>query len=224
MSPIFRDAMGADFDRLHPNIAWRYSIDSTSDVAQTATGMIDSVRSTSLLTPPVARLFRKRNVMPTTTSRLVPFTQETYCYRDERGRENLAMLYRFAYSQGDQGLHSLLVNGQSGMVNYLGDGPDVLFVLHTRVGPRGSLIQETEPMQFLGKAAKVGMRGLLASTMRYVEEWDDEHQRFRVDVTVRNRILGDVLQFSGWFTAVDRPCRLQDIPDEAWPLRLEERE
>jgi hypothetical protein len=60
--------------------------------------------------------------------------------------------------------------------------------------------------------------------MRYIEGWDDRHNRFRMDASVRNPVLGELIHFRGWFTARDEPCDLRDIPDEAWPLRLEELE
>ena len=79
-------------------------------------------------------------------------------------------------------------------------------------------------MRMLSRGLRMGMRGLFATSMRYVEEWDDDAQRFRLDATVRNVTLGEIMHFRGWFTAADRPCSIHEIPDEAWPLRLEERE
>ncbi|MGU3292945.1 DUF4166 domain-containing protein [Williamsia sp. M5A3_1d] len=224
MTPVYRAALGSEFTKLHPNIQWRYGVDSTSGVAQVTSGIVESVFCTSKLTPPVLRFFRRRNVMPTTTSRHVPFFMDNYCYVDERGRESLAVIRRFAYSNGEQRLHSLLVNGSSGLVDYFGDGPFLLIPLNPRVGPGGSLILESEPMRMLSRGLRMGMRGLFATSMRYVEEWDDDAQRFRLDATVRNVTLGEIMHFRGWFTASDRPCTIHDIPDEAWPLRLEETE
>ena len=33
MTPVYRVALGSEFDRLHPNMQWRYGIDSTAGVA-----------------------------------------------------------------------------------------------------------------------------------------------------------------------------------------------
>ncbi|MEH3157051.1 MAG: DUF4166 domain-containing protein [Gordonia paraffinivorans] len=145
MTPVYRAALGSDFENLHPNIQWRYGVDSTSGIAQVTSGIVESVYCTSKLTPPVLRMFRRRNVMPTTTSRLVPFFMDNYCYRDERGRENLAVIRRFAYSTGEQRLHSLLVNGSGGLVDYFGDGPDMLIPLTARVGGAGRSCWRARP-------------------------------------------------------------------------------
>lgn len=47
MTPVYRAALGSDFDRLHPNLQWRYGIDSTSGVAQIMTGLLESVYVTA---------------------------------------------------------------------------------------------------------------------------------------------------------------------------------
>ena len=60
--------------------------------------------------------------------------------------------------------------------------------------------------------------------MKYIEGWDEQHQRFRCDATVRNPVLGEIMHYRGWFTAVDKPCQTSDIPDEAWPYKLIDRE
>ena len=88
----------------------------------------------------------------------------------------------------------------------------------------GELLLESGPMRWLGRGPKVGMKGMFATQMKYIEGWDDEHERFRCDATVRNPVVGEVIHFRGWFTAVDVACGLRDIPDEAWPLRLVDRE
>ncbi|UEA60403.1 DUF4166 domain-containing protein [Gordonia otitidis] len=224
MTPVYREALGSDFDNLHPNIAWRYSIDSTSGVAQLGSGIYESVYVSSALPPPLVWFYAKRNAFPARSSRMVPFSQNQYSYVDELGRESLAVLRTFSYTNGDRALNSLLVDGRSGLVDYFGDGPDLLWPIEPSVTRAGELLLESGPMRWLGRGPKVGMKGLFASQMKYIEGWDDEHERFRCDATVRNPVLGEIIHFRGWFTAVDVACGLRDIPDEAWPLHLVERE
>ena len=63
---------------------------------------------------------------------MLPFRAGNYCYRDELGRECLAVLRTFGYSSGTAGLNSVLVDGRDGFVDYLGDGPELLFPLSRR--------------------------------------------------------------------------------------------
>ncbi|MXP23908.1 DUF4166 domain-containing protein [Gordonia sp. HNM0687] len=224
MAPVYRQILGSDFDRLHPNVAWRYSIDSTSGVAQIATGIYESVYVTSALPPPFFWHYAKRNALPPKSSRMVPFTQGHYCYIDELGRECLAVLRAFQYTNGTRNLNSLLVSGRGGLVDYFGDGPELLYPIEPSVTRSGELLLESGPMRWLGRGPKIGMKGMFATQMKYIEGWDESRQRFRCDATVRNPVIGEILHFRGWFTATDQACTLRDIPDEAWPLNLVDRE
>ncbi|MGV9709238.1 DUF4166 domain-containing protein [Gordonia sp. NPDC003424] len=224
MTPVYRQLLGSDFDRLHPNVAWRYGVDSTSNVAQVATGIYESVYVTAALPPPFFWYYAKRNALPAKSSRMVPFTQRHYCYVDELQRECLAVLRTFGYTSGPRDLNSLLVSGRDGLVDYFGDGPELLYPIEPSVTKSGELLLESGPMRWLGRGPKVGMKGMFAAQLKYIEGWDESRQRFRCDATVRNPVIGEILHFRGWFTAVDQACALREIPDEAWPFRLVDRE
>uniref|UniRef100_UPI003D8E1311 DUF4166 domain-containing protein n=1 Tax=Gordonia sp. B7-2 TaxID=3420932 RepID=UPI003D8E1311 len=224
MTPVFMQALGSDFDRLHPNLAWRYSIDSTSGVALGGHGIYESVYINSALTSPVIRYYGNRAALPSRSSRMVPFTEEHYCYRDELGRECLAMLRTFEYSSGSRKLNSVKVPATSGIVDFFGDGPELLYPVELSVNSRGDLLLESGPLRWLGKGPKLGMRGLFGAQMRYMEGWDERNDRFRCDATVRNPVIGEIMHFRGWFTTADRLCSLQEIPDEAWTENLIDRE
>lgn len=224
MTPVYRQELGSDFERLHPNVAWRYSIDSTSGVAQIGTGIFESVYITSALPPPMIWYYAKRHALPAKSSRMVPFTQGHYCYVDEIGRENLAVLRTFNFSSGARHLNSLLVSGRTGLVDYFGDGPELLYPIEPSVTRAGELLLESGPMRWLGRGPNIGMKGLFGAHMKYIEGWDDEHERFRCDATVRNPVIGEILHFRGWFTVTDVACTIRDIPDDAWPMALVDRE
>ncbi|MFT4125659.1 MAG: DUF4166 domain-containing protein [Gordonia sp. (in: high G+C Gram-positive bacteria)] len=223
MTPVYRSVLGSEFDRLHPNVAWRYSIDSTSNVAQICTGIYESVHVNAALPPPFIWYYGKRNALPAKSSRMVPFSQGHYCYTDELGRESLAVLRTFKYTGGARHVNSLLVAGRSGLVDYFGDGPELLYPIEPSVTPAGELLLESGPMRWL-RGPKLGMRGVFTAEMRYLEGWDRKRGRFHCDATVRNPVLGELIHFRGWFTATDIACELRDIPDEAWPHTLVDRE
>ncbi|GAB2640902.1 hypothetical protein GCM10027169_06180 [Gordonia jinhuaensis] len=224
MTAVYRTALGGDFDNLHPNLQWRYSIDSASGVAQMVSGIMDSVYCSPKLPGPVKSFHRRRHSLAIRSSRLVPFEQGNYCYRDELGRECLAVLRTFGFGPGDQYLNSVLVDDPTGLVDYFGDGPEYLYPITPSVTVDGGLLLETGPMRWTSTVGpNIGLRGLLELSMRYREWWQDDEDRFRCEAVVTNPIIGEVFHYRGWFTAVDRPCTIGDIPDEAWPLRLERR-
>ncbi|NED64735.1 DUF4166 domain-containing protein, partial [Streptomyces sp. SID10244] len=89
--------------------------------------------------------YAKRNALPAKSSRMVPFTQGHYCYADEIGRECLAVLRAFKYTTGTRNLNSLLVSGRGGLVDYFGDGPELLYPIEPSVTRAGELLLESGP-------------------------------------------------------------------------------
>jgi hypothetical protein len=43
MTSIYREALGADFERLHPKMQWRFGFSSIGETSQVGTGVIDEV-------------------------------------------------------------------------------------------------------------------------------------------------------------------------------------
>jgi hypothetical protein len=43
MTSIYREALGADFERLHPKMQWRFGFSSIGETSQVGTGVMDEV-------------------------------------------------------------------------------------------------------------------------------------------------------------------------------------
>lgn len=56
------------------------------------------------------------------------------------------------------------------------------------------------------------------------EWWDDDAQRFRIEVHVANELLGPLFGYRGSFTVDERPCTASEIPADVMPVREEPRE
>jgi len=65
---------------------------------------------------------------------------------------------------------------------------------------------------------------LLSGVAEVREWWDEDERRFRINVDVRNRLLGPLFGYRGSFTVKERPCLPEDIPLDVRPLRDEARE
>jgi len=65
---------------------------------------------------------------------------------------------------------------------------------------------------------------LLSGTADVREWWDDEAQRYGIEVKVANRLFGPLFGYRGSFSVVERPCTPDEIPLDVRPLREEHRE
>ena len=107
-------------------------------MAQIASGIYESVYTNNALSPMFFWHYASRHAMPAKSSRMVPFEQSQYCYVDELGRECLAVLREFQYTSGSRNVNSLLVSGRDGLVDYFGDGPELLYPIEPSVTKAGS--------------------------------------------------------------------------------------
>ena len=87
MSSIYRRALGADFDRLHPQIQRRFGFGSGDAVASIGTGRMEEVWRGPAYTLPFLAVGAWRHIMFPATGRDVPFRIENYAYLDGLGRE-----------------------------------------------------------------------------------------------------------------------------------------
>jgi hypothetical protein len=56
------------------------------------------------------------------------------------------------------------------------------------------------------------------------EWWDQDTQRFGIEVHVANKLLGPLFGYRGSFTVTEHPCTDADIPLDVRPHREEHRE
>ncbi|MEO7061721.1 MAG: DUF4166 domain-containing protein, partial [Lapillicoccus sp.] len=82
MSSIFQQALGLDFDRLHPRLQQRFGFSSSDGTACIGTGTMDRVWRGRAGIGPFLHLGAMRNLLFPESGRGMPFTIENYAYRD----------------------------------------------------------------------------------------------------------------------------------------------
>ena len=224
MTSIYRQALGADFDRLHPQIQRRFGFSSRDGIASIGRGTMDEIWHGRLYTLPFLYVGTARRVMFPEHGRNVPFTIENYAYRDSLGRETVTWLRTFwtrrvrrfdAYMVYDAHRHR--------MVDYLGSHQHLAVDLELRVDERGGMrLISGEQRLYEGPIAF--RFPLLFSGMADVHEWyDDAAQCFRIDVRVTNRRWGPLFGYRGSFQAEWKNVAADGVPSYAFPQRVEAR-
>ena len=226
MSSIFRDALGSDFDKLHPQMQWRFGFCSADGTAQIGRGVMDEVWRGRFWTLPFLLLGSTRRVLFPSRGRHVPFTIENYAFVDSFGRETVTFARRFRMKRRLRAFDATMVmSGERGtIVDYLGTHQHLAVVLHASVDNDGGLRLRSSAQRFY--EGPVGFRfPLFLSGVANVREWWDEgDQRFHIDVDVRNRWFGKLFGYHGSFVVEERPCTRDQIPVDVLPLREERRE
>ena len=226
MTSIYQRALGDDFDRLHPAMQWRFGFSSLDERCQIGTGVMDEVWHGPWWTVPFLLLGSTRRVLFPSRGRNVPFTVSNYAYVDRFGRETVTWSRTFAFPRRVRIFDATMIHSKQrdAIVDYLGTHQHLAVDIHCAVDDRGRMCIRSGQQRFYER--RVGFRfPLLLSGVADVREWwDDEIERFRIEVRVTNRLLGPLFGYRGSFTVVERVCSADDIPGDVLPRREEARE
>lgn len=226
MTSIYRIALGADFDRLHPKMQWRFGFDSSDQVCQVGRGTMEKVWHGKFFTLPFLLLGSTRRVMFPATGTQVPFTIGNYAYLDAFGRETVTWSRRFKFPRRVRGFDATMVYSaeRRKIVDYLGTHQHLAVDIDCSVDDAGGMCIRSGGQRFY--EGRVGFRFpmLFSGTAEVREWWDEDAQLFRIKVDVANRAFGPLFGYHGSFNVTEYACTADEIPLDARPYREERRE
>jgi hypothetical protein len=226
VTSIYQEALGVDFDRLHPKMQWRFGFSSADGVCQLGTGVMEEVWRGRFFTLPFLLLGSTRRVLFPSRGRDIPFTLANYAYVDGFGRETVTWSRRFRMRRRYRAFDATMIFSRSRgvIVDYLGTHQHLAVDIHCSVDDQGGLCLRSGEQRFYEGPVAFRFPTLFSGVADVREWWDDETERFCIDVNVSNRVFGPLFGYRGSFTVVERPCTTEDIPLDVRPLREEIRE
>ena len=225
MTSIYQRALGADFNRLHPQIQRRFGFSSLDGIASIGTGVMEDIWKGRFYTEPFLRIGTWRRIMFPETGRNVPFTIENYAFIDRYGRETVSWIRTFA-SHRTRRFDAYMVysDARHCIVDYLGSHQHLAVDIDLAVDEEGGLRIRSGAQRFY--EGLVGFRfPLLFSGIADVRESYDEAARcFRIVVDVHNHVWGPLFGYRGRFDVEWRPVKDGGVPGHIQPRRQERRE
>lgn len=202
MTSIFRLALGADFDRLHPRLQRRFGFSSADGVACVGRGTMERVWHRPGFTRPFLALGARRHILVRGTGHDVPFTIENYAYRDSFGRETVTFARTFWFGTVQHWDATMIYSPErSVIVDYLGTHQHLAVDLHMSVDARGGLLIRSGEQRFREFGTGLEVPPLLTGAAQVREHYDDDQDRFRIEVTVTNHWIGPLFGYQGSFVA-----------------------
>ncbi|MGV9272985.1 DUF4166 domain-containing protein [Streptomyces griseosporeus] len=225
MTSIFRTVMGADFDRLHPQLQRRFSVGLASGEACTGRGVMTRIWHGPSYIKPFLLLGATRNILLPRTGRNVPFTIENVPYTDSFGRETVTFVRTFHLPGRARRFDAQMVLGSRGdrIVDYLGTHQHLASELHFHAEPDGSLLIRSGEHRFREGPVDVRVPELIGATAEVRERYDDAAGRFRIQVRVVNRRFGPLFGYEGSFVASYTDVRRCGVRAGLRPVREEPR-
>ena len=222
---IYQRALGADFERLHPQIQRRFGFSSRDGLASVGRGVMDEVWHGRPYTLPFLYVGTWRRIMFPEYGRNVPFTIENYAYLDPLGRETVTWLRTFRTSRVRRFDAYMIYSEQRGrIVDYLGSHQHLAVDIDLAVDEQGGLHLRSSEQRFY--EGRIAFRfPLFFSGVADVHEWyDDQTHLFRIDVRVSNSRWGPLFGYRGHFEVEWRALGAEELPTGVRPQRVEPRE
>lgn len=225
MTSIYRQALGSDFENLHPQIQRRFGFSSADGVAAVGRGVMEKVWHGAFYTLPFLYIGAWRRIMFPEQGCNIPFTVENYAYIDALGRETVTWIRTFHTRKNRRFDAYMIYSQQNGcIVDYLGDHQHLAVDLQLSVTPGGGLRLQSGAQRFYEGLIGFSFPLLFSGNAEVCEWYDDQLQKFCIDVNVHNRVWGPLFGYRGTFDVEWKPINRQTIPATVQPVRLERRE
>lgn len=225
MSSIYQRALGSDFNKLHPKIQQRFGFDSHSGVASKGFGVMDEIWRGAFYTVPFLYLGTWRRIMFPEVGRNIPFTIENYAYVDRFDRETVTWVRTFEGRKRRRFDAYMIYSPKRGcIVDYLGSHQHLAVDLDLSVDERGGLKIRSCGQRFYEGTIAFSFPLFFSGIADVCEWYDEDEQRFRIQVEVTNRTWGRLFGYRGSFDVTWMPLQQGHVPIDIRPLREEARE
>lgn len=226
MTSIYQQVLGDDFNRLHPRMQWRFGFSSADEVCQIGTGVMDEVWRGPWWTLPFLLLGSTRSVLFPSRGRDIPFTISNYAYVDGFGRETVTWSRRFRMRRKVRAFDATMVVSERRdvIIDYLGTHQHLAVDIHCSVDVDGAMCLRAEDQRFYEGPFAFRFPMLFSGRAVVREWWDEDADRFGIEVNVSNRVFGPLFGYRGSFAVRQRPCPPDEIPLEVRPVREERRD
>lgn len=200
---IFQRAMGAEFDRLHPQIRTRFSVGVESGTGSIGRGVMTEIWHAGTWIRPFLALGASRHILVPRRGRGVPFVIENLPYVDSYGREAVTFARTFAFPQGAARFDATMVHDadRGCIVDYVGTHQHLITDLHLSADDEGGLVIRSGVHRFHEGPLRLRVPEAVSGEARVREWYDDDARCFRIEVALVNRWCGRLFGYRGTFQA-----------------------
>ena len=221
----YRLQMGLEYEKLHPEIQRRFDFSTMNNIAFVGKGVMDKIWNGNKIAVFVLKLLSKSNILFPRTGENIEYEIHNYPYIDSFNREVHSMNRIFYFPDEQQRFDGTATYSESKkhIVEYL--GLDHRMVFEMALSAENSAIRFKSGRQFLFiLGLKIPVPKLVRGNIDLIEWYDDEKQKFYLDLKVNSVLFGPLFGFTGWFDADYIDFTGKTIPDKFKPTREEQKE
>ncbi len=222
---VFVRALGADFDRLHPQMQRRFGVGLRAGYGCVGRGVMTEVRRGPWWTRPFLLLGAMRNILISEHGRGIPFQIDNHAYVDGFGRETVTFVRTMRTRPGRRRRFDATMiysEARGRVVDYLGTHQHLAVDLDLAVTENGGLRLTSGEQRFYEGPVAFRFPMIFSGRAHLVEHFDDEKDCFVIDLEVHNDLLGFLFGYRGEFRCTYVPT--DAVPETVKPYREEVRE
>ena len=227
MESIFKQKLGGDFKKLHPKIQQQFGFNSYDGIASVGVGIMEKVWHGKFYILPLLYIGRVRNILFPDKGEMIPFSMESYAYRDGFGRETISLIRKYQFAKKIRRFDETMILSRirRKLVSYLGTHQNLAVDIDVSVADNGGIRFKSGQMRLYTKILGFVFPRFLSGEGDICEWYDDRTEKYKISVKVNNRFWGKFFGYEGSFdVAYIRVKSKKDIPQDALPIREEIRE
>jgi hypothetical protein len=211
-------ALGASFAELDGATQRRFGIRATDERAHFGVGTMTTMR-VARWAKWLLRPWNRHAIGIDASGINVPFTITNVGFVDEHGREGITVSRRFSVTDRVVHFDATMLEGEHGEVcDQLGSDQSVVATLRVGVDEhtKGIRLTSTRLAHVTRKGRTVRIPTVVAGRATVHEWWDQSHDCFRIAVSVRHPLFGEVFGYDGTFSVTEvrrsHPAAIAALP------------
>ncbi|MFT5859455.1 MAG: hypothetical protein ACI865_001556 [Flavobacteriaceae bacterium] len=227
MESIFKQKLGNDFEKLHPKIQQQFGFNSADHMASVGVGVMEKVWHGNFYTLPLLYLGKLRNVLFPEKGTMIPFSMESYAYKDSFGRETVSLIRKYQFEKHIRRFDETMILSKmrKRLISYLGTHQNLAVDIEVSVGQNGGICFHSGQLRFYQGSLAFVFPHFFSGEGDVCEWYDDNEKKYKISVKVNNRIWGKFFGYEGSFDVGYMEVNSKDdIPKDALPVREEIRD
>lgn len=220
MASICEEALGADFRKLHPKIQEQFGFSSKDHRVGIGRGIMEKIWHGPFYILPGLHVGAQRNIMFPEQGTNVPFTIEHFAYLDNFGRETFTWLRTFDIgTQRRFDEYMVGTDMPKQVLFYLGTHQHLAVDMEMSVTEYGGLRLRSDKQRLYEDWITFKFPMLFSGRCDVHEWYDDELEKYSIDVCVSNPWMGDIFGCNGtfdleWLQFETTPARVRPLREE----------
>lgn len=225
LESAYRQQMAKDYDLLHPQIQKRFDFSTSNNIAFVGKGVMEKIWTGNKLSVFALKMLSKSNILFPREGINIPYEIHNYPYIDSCGREVHSMNRVFFFPDEEPRFDGTATYSEKKghIIEYLGLDHKMVFDMQLNAEQGAIRFRSGKQFAFLGKF-KIPVPRWFRANIDLLEWYDDDTQRFYLDLSVKSNFFGPLFGFNGWFDAEYIDFNGKKLPEKFKPTRQECRE